>query len=100
MAHETNRRNGDHLIRLLLNRNADIPNFTLLLGSGASKTSKVVTAAEMIEVWRQQLYDSEKTSGPIAEWLKSQDWFGSDDEYAVLFELLYDQPSQRRTYIE
>ncbi len=100
MPHDTNRRNIDHLIRLILNRNAEIPNFTLLLGSGASTTSKVVTATDMIELWRLELYNSARTKLALADWLRAQDWFESDDEYAILFELLYDQPSQRRTYIE
>jgi hypothetical protein len=82
MAHETNRRDSDHLIRLILNRNADLPNFTLLLGSGASGTSNVVTATDMIEVWRQQLYDSARAGVGLIDWLKRQDWFESDDEYS------------------
>src|SRR5262249_22880042 len=100
MARPTNVRTADHLIRLILNRNANVPNFTLLLGSGASKPSRVQTADDLIQEWRQQLYHSSKTTDPIDKWLPSQDWYGSDDEYALLFEMLYDQPSQRRTFIE
>ena len=100
MARRTNERTTDHLIRLILNRNSDVPNFTLLLGSGASKTAGVLTAEELIREWHQQLYRSSKTTDSMDKWLASQDWHGSDDEYALLFEMLYDQPSQRRTFIE
>ncbi|GAI33140.1 unnamed protein product, partial [marine sediment metagenome] len=34
------------------------------------------------------------------EWLEKQSWYDTDDEYAVLFELMYDEASLRRAYVE
>ena len=89
-----------HLIYLLLNRNGDVPQFSLLLGSGASVTSKVRTAHDMIEEWRKLLYDRSDSRDSYQEWLQVQSWYDHDDEYSILFEEIYDQPSQRRVYIE
>ena len=33
-------------------------------------------------------------------WLDSQHWYKHEDEYSILFEMIYDQPAQRRVYIE
>jgi len=95
-----NRRHIEHLVNLILTRNADIPNFALLLGSGASSTSGVRTARDMITGWRRQLYGRSKAKEDFAHWLSKQEWYGHDDEYSLLFELVFDQPSQRRVYIE
>ena len=53
----------------------------------------------MIEDWRRELFER---SGALTfqDWLDQQGWYGHDDEYSILFEALYDQPSQRRTHIE
>jgi hypothetical protein len=32
--------------------------------------------------------------------LKEQDWYQNDEEYSILFEMVYDKRSQRRIYIE
>lgn len=93
-------RSMEHLTNLILTRNAGIPNFALLLGSGASATSGVKTASEMISVWRSEMYRRSGSRQAFLTWIKKQDWYGSDDEYAFLFESLYDQPAQRRAYIE
>jgi len=93
-------RSMEHLTNLVLTRNAGISNFALLLGSGASATSGVKTATEMIGVWRSEMYRHCGSSQTFANWIKKQEWYGSDDEYAILFESLYDQPAQRRAYIE
>lgn len=95
-----NRRNMDHLINLILTRNADIPNFALILGSGASNNSRVKTACEMIYGFQRQLYERSKTKRSFTEWCKEQEWYEHDDEYSLLFESVYDQPTQRRVYIE
>jgi tetratricopeptide (TPR) repeat protein len=95
-----NKRDIDHLANLIVTRNQGVPNFVLFLGSGASCTSDVRTAREMIELWRRQLYERSKTKKKFAQWVKEQEWYKHDDEYSLLFELAYDQPSQRRVYIE
>ena len=92
-------KNAAHLQRLITTRNGDVPNFALLLGAGASKTSNVNTAVELIDDWRQilvgNLYARDRQS-----WLGKQRWCEHEDEYSMLFELVYDQPAQRRVFIE
>ena len=97
----SNEKTPDHLINLVVTRNGDIPNFALLLGSGASKTSGVRTAEDMIDRWRGLLFDrSNHSNDDRQKWLTDQNWFNHEDEYSMLFEEIYDQPSQRRVYIE
>lgn len=95
-----NKRNIDHLVNLITTRNQEIPNFALLLGSGASTNSRVKTAREMIDTWRIQLYERSGSKMSFERWLRRQSWYESDDEYSLLFELVCDQPSQRRVCIE
>lgn len=89
-----------HLMHLVTTRNGTVPNFALLLGAGASATSGVRTAQDMIDEWRSLLFDRSDRSLTYRDWLIRQDWFNDPDEYSILFELIYDQPSQRRVYIE
>lgn len=84
-----------HLINILKNTKDHHPNFTVFLGAGASVTSGVKTAGELISSWREvyvDMYNEDK--------LESQSWFDKPNEYSELFEALYDQPSQRREFIE
>lgn len=93
-------RSTDHLIKLIINRNADAPNFAIFLGAGASASSGVTTAGSMIEEWRAELFKRSKSEKTLEEWLKQQEWYQDDREYSILFETLYDQPAQRRNYVE
>ncbi len=89
-----------HVANILRATRAHHPNFTLLLGAGASAESSVPTGNELVKQWREtfaKLYCSKEN--PDAE-LTGQTWYGQPDEYARLFETLYDQPSQRREFIE
>ncbi len=95
-----NKRERMHLINLIARRSGKTPNFALLIGAGSSSSSGVKTANQMIIEWRQQMYLQSKSSKPTEEWLREQDWFEDDEEYSILFEKVYDQPSQRRIYIE
>lgn len=84
-----------HLINILKSTSKHHPNFTLFLGAGASVTSGIRHAGELISEWRDiycNMHGEEK--------LKSQYWYGKSNEYSELFESLYDQPSQRRELIE
>ena len=96
----TGRKTASHLMNLITTRNANVPNFALLLGSGASATSKVATAHDMIVQWRLSLFAETERQNGYHEWLVNQAWYEHEDEYSILFELVYDQPSQRRVYIE
>ncbi len=84
-----------HLINILKSTKNHHPNFTLFLGAGASITSGIKSAGEMINEWREsysQMYSRDA--------LKSLPWHEKNNEYSELFEALYDQPTQRREYIE
>ncbi len=96
----SNEKTADHLMNLVVTRNGDVPNFALLLGSGASATSGVRTAQDMIEEWRSLLYNHSGSTYSYPAWVATQDWFKHEDEYSLLFETVCDQPSQRRVYVE
>lgn len=82
-----------HLIHIL--KTTSNPNFTLFLGAGASVTSGVKHAGELIKQWRATYLDMY----PSKE-LNQEYWHETPTEYSELFERLYDQPSQRREFIE
>ncbi|EKY4213285.1 MULTISPECIES: SIR2 family protein [Vibrio] len=82
-----------HLIHIL--KTTSNPSFTLFLGAGASVTSGVKHAGELIKEWRavfSDMYPEKK--------LQDEYWYEKPTEYSELFETLYDQPSQRREFIE
>jgi tetratricopeptide (TPR) repeat protein len=89
-----------HLMNLIKKRINSTPNFALLVGGGASVSSGVKPTSQMIAEWRQQLYRQSGSTDNFAEWLKTQDWYEDEEEYSILFEKLYDRPSQRRIYVE
>lgn len=84
-----------HLLNILKETKNHHPNFTLLLGAGASKTSGVKLASEMILDWRKKFADVY----PRIQ-IETLHWHKTDEEYSILFEKLFDEPSQRREYIE
>lgn len=84
-----------HLINILRSTERHHPNFTLFLGAGASVTSGVDNANTLIRRWREAY---EEMHGE--ELLTKQHWYNKANEYSELFEALYDQPSQRREFIE
>jgi len=100
MTEKYNRREKEHLFNLILRRSGDTPNFAILIGAGASISSGAKPACQMIDEWRHQLHNQSRSTDPIGKWLEKQDWFNDDDEYSMLFEKVYDQPAQRRNYVE
>lgn len=100
MINFSHEKTAKHLMHLILTRNGDVPNFSLLLGSGASSTSRVQTAQEMVDEWRALLFGRSESEEGYQCWLSGQNWFDHQDEYSILFETIYDQPSQRRVYVE
>ncbi len=99
-SHTHNRRAEQHLVNLLRTRVDSAPAFSLFLGAGASVTSGVPTARALMERWRRSAFAASSRMQTYDEWVKEQDWYGVDDEYSRLFELVFDQPSQRRAVIE
>jgi hypothetical protein len=84
-----------HLINILKSKSDHHPNYCLFLGAGASVTSHVSPASTMIKAWRSIYKDIHNEKELINSF-----WYNKPEEYSVLFETLYDQPSQRREYIE
>lgn len=84
-----------HLINILLSTKDHHPNFTLFLGAGASVTSGIKGGSQLIKEWRSVF-----SSMYGEKHLKAQPWFDKNNEYSELFERLYDQPTQRREFIE
>ena len=88
MQNANRERDAHHLITQILNRNEGVPNYALLLGAGASVTSGVNSAQDMISGWRSELYERIETDMSIDEWFEEQFWYGHDDEYSMLFEII------------
>ncbi|MDR5609199.1 MULTISPECIES: SIR2 family protein [unclassified Arsenophonus] len=83
------------------------PNYSLFLGAGASVTSGIRTASDLVDEWREEIYkrlSSAEYSGKenAIEWFKQNhtDWFDSSNEYSSLFEMKFDLASQRRRFVE
>ncbi len=89
-----------HLINILKNTRDHHPNFALFLGAGASVTSHVEPVSSMLEKWRSQHHQMYGKPDNLETYLKNQTWYKAPNEYSLLFEDLYDQPSQRREFIE
>ncbi len=90
-----------HLVNILTTTRDHHPNFVLMLGAGASANSNVKVVKQMLTEWRNCHYKLYKQSDQsLEEHLKSQIWYNQHNEYSILFEKLYDLPSQRREYIE
>ncbi len=97
----TERKPQSHLLNIIKSTSDHHPNFVVLLGAGASKSSGVKLAGELISEWRANHYKMYKKGDETKEQhLDRHYWFNSPEEYSVLFEKLYDEPSQRREFIE
>ena len=93
-------RDSSHLLNQITTRAQGVPSYALLLGAGASVSSGVKTAEEMIADWRLDLYRRAQTHQSFQAWLEDQPWHGRIDEYGRLFEVMHDLPSQRRMVVE
>ncbi len=95
------RKPQSHLINILKSTSDHHPNFVVLLGAGSSKTSGVKLAGELISDWRMSHYKMYRDKDEDKEsHLAKHFWYKTSEEYSILFEELYDQPSQRREFIE
>ncbi|MFJ5467654.1 SIR2 family protein [Pectobacterium sp. CHL-2024] len=84
-----------------------IPNYSLFLGAGASVTSGISTAVELVNEWRREIFErlsneTLSTDESIKKWLSEneRDWYDPTNEYSSLFEKKLDLPSQRRRFVE
>ncbi len=90
----------DAVVRLITQ--ADAREFAVFLGAGASRSSGVPVASEMVAEWRTRAYHEQgQTSSPFDEWLKGQTWHQDEGtEYSNLFEFLYPNARARQKYVE
>ncbi len=89
-----------HLSDIVASMSQQNSTFSIFLGAGASIQSGIPLASNLIKHWREIFYQRFGEKQDKDKFLASHSWFGSPDEYGVLFELLYDTASQRRQYIE
>lgn len=105
------------LIRFIKNvsyRNADkhlpTPNFSILLGAGASVTSGIRSGQDLIMQWKSDIYKDlndasafkELTVERINAYFDSthMDWYDKSNPYSSLFEKQFDLQRQRRIFVE
>jgi tetratricopeptide (TPR) repeat protein len=80
----------------------------LFLGAGASKSSGIPLASEMIAEWQGEVFDEDTppeakamdTKAWLAAHRETYPWFGKPDQYSLLFERQYPTSSRRQKYIE
>lgn len=81
------------------------PNYSILLGAGASVTSGIRSGQTLINVWKEQVYkesnkDSNITLDEFFSSTKSPDWYEENNAYSALFENRYDLQRHRRIFVE
>ncbi len=105
--HHADMMTSEQLVKLI--RRHQPAQLALLLGAGASKSSGVPLAFEMIAEWRHDVFESvvpaaQRQGLDAKSWLATQrenfPWFESESEYSLLFEHRYKRPVQRRLYVE
>jgi len=87
-----------HVVREIAQ--ADPREFALFLGAGASCSSGVPTATEMIEEWRRMAHRESATEADFQTWLEAQSFYRKENEYSFLFEQLFRSPRARQRYVE
>ncbi|MDQ9126262.1 SIR2 family protein [Serratia fonticola] len=104
---ESKRRTVKDLADYIKTRSGSVPNYSLFLGAGASVTSGIRTAVDLVDEWRKEIFIrlssmEYSTAEHAKEWLANnhRDWYESSNEYSSLFEKKFDLPSQRRRFVE
>lgn len=87
------------------NKRVITPNYSILLGSGASVTSGIRTGNDLIKIWKQEVYDSDNGKEDISldDYFKPEKaprWYDENMAYSCLFENRYDLQRQRRIFVE
>ena len=105
------------LIRFIETKeNKDVSNYSIFLGAGASRSSGVSTAHELISVWMRELYeryqgetfqtsDDENDGSEHTKLVRffekeHSSWFDASNAYSSLFERKFDLAPQRRRFVE
>lgn len=102
-------RTTSDLIRHIKTKEHSSPaNYSIFLGAGASVTSGIRTASQLIDEWAKELYERFHMGQPVetAEDAKKyfesshSSWYSPDNPYSSLFEKKFDLPTQRRRFVE
>jgi hypothetical protein len=102
------RKTTSELKQLMKIRPDQNPNFCLFLRAGASRSSGIRTASQMVDEWRAIAYkglsnDSQECSAQdMKGWLTEHEseWYDEKREYSSLIEHIYPTPANRRRFIE
>ncbi len=89
------------------NERITTPNYSILLGAGASVTSGIRSGSSLVKEWKNEIYKSYKESEEnplsIEEYFSPEnapDWYDEKSAYSCLFEELYYLQRQRRVFVE
>jgi hypothetical protein len=100
-------RTSSDLIRHIGTRAEGTSNYSLFLGAGASVTSDIRSASELITIWLKELFDIYNDREPTSideakEYFEKShaSWYNPSNPYSSLFEKRYDLASQRRRFVE
>lgn len=102
------RTTADLIRHIKTKENSSPANYSIFLGAGASVTSGIRTATQLIDEWAIELYerfnDGRKAeSAEVAKQYfeyKHSSWYNPDNPYSSLFEKKFDLPTQRRRFVE
>lgn len=81
------------------------PNFSILLGAGASISSGIQSGGQLVKKWKEDVYaDIEDKKGTTSEdeyfMSHKPEWYDEANPYSSLFEHRYDLQRQRRIFVE
>lgn len=81
------------------------PNYSVLLGAGASVTSGVRSGQSLVKDWKQQVFDEAEDKGnkTLEEYFlpgNAPSWYEESNSYSALFENRFDLQRHRRMFVE
>ena len=101
-------RSTKDLARYIKTRTDKNPNYSLLFGAGCSVSSGISSARDLINTWKQEIYENLNSHNqPYSDSTATEffmkehgNWYNNNNEYSSLFEKRYDLPRQRRIFVE
>ena len=81
------------------------PNYSILLGAGASVTSGIRSGQTLRDEWKKEIYEESDKKDDISledffNSNNSPDWYEENNAYSALFENRYDLQRHRRMFVE
>ena len=85
----------------LIHAVADCQKYVFLIGAGTSvpEPASIPTANNLIDRWREEMYNAEGIEEDFQEWVKTKEDGQEQGEYGFWFEQRHRSPGQRRDYI-